>query len=529
MHLRPAVLASSAVLLALAGGPPAATAQAPTRDWRPEDRTVIGDFSRITALAAAIDRVYLASPAAVLVWNPQFREWQGPYDPPDAGLLADVTGALVDPLDNSLWLARARGWAHFQLELRSWDQGDVGDGVQSIAFDADDPSQGLFLRTRRGWLLLPRGGLVAVPGRIPARPVTPARPDDVVRANPTLEANAAQILVDARLRQVRFTAAARSADNLGWYLGTSGVGAMFLRDGSALPERMPYGLSGPVVGAVIGWPDGVWAATSRTVQSEPAVTFVERELKDFRSLQGPPAFGLPFAQVRKLAGQGTALWAATDRGLARIASADGQVDLVDEGRGLPDSRVYTVAARRGRITAGTRRGVVRVNDSLRVERVAPRFADPVLAVFPVGDSIWLGTQRGVLLALPGQDDVVRPAALRTASLQAPVVGLAALGDTLVALTRDELLWRDPRTQAWTLGPNLSGLLGGLVAFAADGAGFWVAGDRGVGFARLATPAIVPLRQGDLPGPANDVVVDADFLWVATSAGLVRFRLDAVRP
>ncbi len=66
----------------------------------------------------------------------------------------------------------------------------------------------------------------------------------------------------------------------------------------------------------------------------------------------------------------------------------------------------------------------------------------------------------------------------------PIVALGSLGDTVVALTRDQFLWRDPRTQAWTLGPNLSGLLGGLVGFVADGPGFWVAGERGVGFARL---------------------------------------------
>jgi hypothetical protein len=518
-----------ALLALLAVASSRARAQSPTRDWRPEDRTVIGDFSRITAVAAAIDRVYAASPAAVLIWNPQFREWQGPFDPPDGTRLTDVTGGLVDPLDNSLWLARTAGWIHFQPELRTWDAGDVAEGVQTIAFDGNDPGSGLFLRTGRGWLLLPRGGLVPIAGRIPARPVTPARPDEVVRANPSLQANASQILLDPRLRQARFTAAARSADNLGWYLGTSGVGLLFFREGSALPDRLSYGLPGPVVGAVFSWPDGIWAATARTMLAEPSVSFVDRELKEFRTLQGPPAFGLPFSQVRKLVGQGSYLWAATDRGLARIASSDGRVDLMDEGRGLPDARVYAVASRQGRITAGTRRGVVRVNDSLRVERVAPRFADPVLAVFPAGDSIWLGTQRGLLLAVPGQDDVVRPDGLGSASLQAPVVALGSLGDTLVALTRDQMMWRDPRSRAWTLGPNLSGLLGGLVAFAPDGPGFWVAGDRGVGFARLVTPPVVPLRQGDLPGAANDVAVDAEFLWVATNAGLVRFRLDAIRP
>jgi hypothetical protein len=514
------------LLLALA---PAARAQSPSRDWRPEDRVVIGDFSRITSVATAIDRVYVSSPGAVLIWNPQFRQWQGPYDPPAATLLTGVFAALVDPLDNSLWLARTDGWVHFQPELQLWDQGLVPEGLQTIAFDASDPTSGLYLRTRRGWLLLPRGGLTPSPGRAPAQPATPARIDDVLRANPALQANAAQILVDPRLGVARFTAAARSADNLGWYIGTLGVGLLFLPDGAALPERMPFGLRSPVVGAVLAWPEGVWAATDRTPQSEPAITFVDLELKEFQTVQGLPAAGLPFAQVRKLVGQGSAVWAATDRGLARMATLDGRVELLDESRGLPDGRVYAVVSRQGRLTVGTRRGLVRVNDSMRVERIAPRFADPVLAVFPAGDSVWVGTPRGLLLALPGQEDVVRPATLASPSLQQPVVALAALGDTVVALTRDQLLWRDPGTQAWTLGPNLSALLGSLVAFAADGPGFWVAGERGVAFARLSTPPVRPLREGDLPGNSNDLTVNGDYLWVATDGGLVRFRLDAIRP
>ena len=109
------------------------------------------------------------------------------------------------------------------------------------------------------------------------------------------------------------------------------------------------------------------------------------------------------------------------------------------------------------------------------------------------------------------------------------MSLASLGDTVVALTRDQLLWRDPRTGQWTLGPNLSALLGGLVSFVADGPGFWVAGERAVGFARLGTPPVRPLREGDLPARANDLTVDGDYLWIATGAGLVRFRLDAIRP
>jgi ligand-binding sensor domain-containing protein len=173
--------------------------------------------------------------------------------------------------------------------------------------------------------------------------------------------------------------------------------------------------------------------------------------------------------------------------------------------------------------------VARLGDSLHVERVAPGYSDAVYAVFPAGDSVWAGTPSGLLLALPERPDLVRPAGLASPSLQADVVDLAPLADTLVALTRDQLLWRNPRSLEWTLGPNLSGLLGRLRRFVADETGFWVAGDRGVGFARLGTPPLRPLREGDLPGAANDLAVDEDFLWVATDGGLVRFRLNVIRP
>lgn len=514
--------------LALFGLAHSVAGQTPSRDWPPADRTVIGDFTRITTVASALDRVYVTSPTSLLIWHPQLQQWEGPFDPPDLGLLNRVFASLVDPLDNSLWLARPDGWVHFQPELQVWDRG-LASGIVAIAFDSADPVAGLYLRTRSEWLLVPHGGIAASPSRAPARPATPARVDDVLRSNPTLQANAAQILVDPRLGVVRFTAAARGFENQGWYLGTSGVGLLYLQDGAALPDRLPFGLPSSAVGAVFGAADGVWAATDRTPQADAALTFVDPELKRFRSLHGPPASGVPFTQTRHLVGQEKSLWVATDFGLARVGMTDGRIDLVDASRGLPDSRVYAVVSRQGRITVGTARGVARVNDSLRVDRVAPLFSDAARAVFPAGDSVWVGTARGVLLALPGARDLVRPAPLATASLQPPIIALASLGDTVVALTRDQLLWLDPRTGAWTLGPNLSGLLGGLRSFAADGEGFWVAGERGVGFARLATPPLLSLREGDLPAVSNDLAVDREYLWVATDGGLVRFRLSAIRP
>ncbi|HEX6990411.1 MAG TPA: hypothetical protein VF151_00935, partial [Gemmatimonadales bacterium] len=73
------------------------TAQAPTRDWRPEDRVVVGDFSTITSVAAASDRIYATSPDQLLVRQAQFREWEGTVDPPDPALLRGVFVSLADP------------------------------------------------------------------------------------------------------------------------------------------------------------------------------------------------------------------------------------------------------------------------------------------------------------------------------------------------------------------------------------------------------------------------------------------------
>jgi ligand-binding sensor domain-containing protein len=350
---------------------------------------------------------------------------------------------------------------------------------------------------------------------------------ELLRANPTLQANGAQILLDTRMRDVRYTAAARAFDQRGWYIGTWGRGLLYLPDGAAIPDRLSFGLPGSMVGAVFAAPGGVWAANDRTADADAALTFVASDLSAFSTIQGPLATGMPFTQVRHILGQGTALWAGTDYGVARIEPG-GRVRLFDESAGLPDGRVLSLVSRSGQIVAGTARGIVRLDDSLRVRRVAPQFSGAALAVAVSGDTVWAGTTLGLRIAVGDSAELSRPPGLDAPGLQAPVVGLEWLGDTLVALTSDQLLWRAP-AGAWSLGPSLSGLLGRLRKFRAEGDGFWVAGDRGLAYARLNSPPLRPLLLGDVPGDVYDLAVDQDYLWVATSGGLVRFRLDAIRP
>lgn len=520
------VVLGAAALLATSGS---LSAQRP---WRPEDRLVLRDYTRVVAVAAGLDRAYAVTPDAVLLLDPRTRRWTGVAEAPEPGALGRTGLALVDPLDNALWLAGRNEWFRYQPDLRLWDRGLTPGAVAQIAFDRADPTGGLYLRTRDGWAIVPRIGGGALPGQAPMQPVFATRLEDAYRANPSLEAFSPQVLAAGRRVPARYTSAAPSADGLGWYLGTDGLGLLWL-DGAAIhPERLAFGLEGDRAAALFAAPGGVWVLTepASAGMTGGALTWVAEEADEFRTHLGTFGAGLDFTRAWDLAGAGETLWAATDAGLLRVPADGGAVDQLDEGRGLPDRRVYGLAAWRGAVYAATRGGVARVNDSLAVERLAPRFPGPAFAVAARGDTVWVGTQQGVFAAPPGAADLERPAdAAPRAESRRDVGALAWLADTLVALTRDELIYTTGR-EPWLIGPRLSGSLGALRALAQWRDGFWVAGQRGVAYVTLGGPAGLALTTaGDLPGEPTDVAVEGRHLWVATLGGLVRFRLDAVQP
>lgn len=522
------IFACSMLFLAGALDLPAQT----SRSWRPEDRAVIGDWTRVRAVAAGPERVFFVSSDAVLVWRPADRRWEGPYDPPQAGSLQRVASGMLDPLDNSLWLATLDGWVHFQPELQLWDRGSAGGQVLDFAFDLAAPNDGLFFRTTDGWFQVPRGALLPIRAAPPLRPTRPATVAQAVAANPTLRGTTPAFLLDPSLRGARLTSAAPASDNLGWYLGTDGVGALYVPAGAVLPERLTFGLSGRVASAVLAVPGGVWVTTDRDGNQPSGLTFVAADLSWFRALSGPAATGLPFTHARRLIGVGSSLWAATDAGVLRFPSSDPSTfTLYGEAAGLPDRRVLSLTSRRGVVVAATARGLARFADTTGAVPLAPRFVASAAAVAIGGDTAWIGTANGPRAALPTLDNLIRPTWLdASAALVRPVFDLAWMGDTLVGVTSDQFFWKAPGEDRWTLGAPISGVLGSLRRLVADGDGFWVLGDVGVGWSRVGGMPVRPLLVGgDLPGVPLDLAVDTEYLWVATTSGLVRFRSAEVRP
>lgn len=502
--------------------------------WRPEDRTIVGSFTRITAVAASYTTVYVASLDAVVQWQPGTRSFGLPVPAEIPGGLSRVTAGLVDPLDGSLWLSETNGWIHYEPDLRRWTEGFASGPVLQMALDRSDPSGTLYLRTARGWESAPRGAVNAFPSQAPRQPIVPNTVLEAIRENPQIDANRAAILSTPGLGQGRYTCAARSPDGSGWWLGTDGAGVLFLQLGAGFPQHHALGLPGDQVGAVFAAPGGVWVLTERGATSLAGLSFVSARLDTADWRLGDPVFGQPFTAVRKLVGVDTTLWAATDQGAVGFPIRGGRDRRLGLADGLPDERVFAVAAEHGNVYFGTWAGIGQLVDSagrLRVRRVAPAFADRALSLIAEGDTLWVGTLNGLFRWAPGEEDLRQAAGWGSLPrFRKPVVALAWRADTLVALTEDEMLWRDPASRSWTEGPVLSGIVGPIRAVVDDRDGLWVAGARGVGFARLGGPIQRPLLTGDaLPGFATDLAIDDDFLWVATDHGLVRFALDYVRP
>jgi hypothetical protein len=503
---------------------------AQSRDWLPDERAIIGDFTSISAVAVARDRVFVVTASGMITWDPQAHRWSGPWQPREPALLHDVFIGLSDPLDGSLWLARRNGWLRFDPDLVQWEQGGVPGEVLDAALDRNAPGSGLYLRTGSGWYTAQRGG-VTVPGSAPTRPLRAASVQEAIRENPAIQATSGALLFGGRLRAVRFTAAARSEGftGRGWFLGTAGAGLVFFGDGAGLPEPLTFGLPSGAVDAVFAGPGGVWAVTRRTSSADPSLSFVSADFTSFHWFQGPRATGLPFTRARRVVGLGSDLWIATEAGVVRIRPKSDEVERFDEGRGLPDMRVLDLEQRRGRVVAGTAHGLAGYSDSAGFERLASGFSDAALSVAISGDTTWVGTGLGLFAAVPGAEDLLQPQALReSAAMQAPVLDLVWRADTLVALLADRLLWRDPGTGRYTLGPVFGAALGRVHTVANGRSGLYLAGDRGVAFtgltATLRRPFTVP---GDLPAEPTGLAVDDSYLWVATLNGLVRFSLDVV--
>jgi hypothetical protein len=350
--------------------------------------------------------------------------------------------------------------------------------------------------------------------------------EDALRAMPQLRALGATIAIGPGLRPGRLTAAAPAADGRGWFLGTSTVGLLWSDMIGMQPEPLTLGIGGEQVGALARVGDGLWVVTDAdAVGRVPTVTYLPETLGRSTALQGGAELALPFNAARALLPGDRRLWIGTDRGLVEAPLDGGRPRLRGEGSGRPYPQVTALAQWGERIAIGTSRGLALFDDGT-LSRAAPGLIVPIHALLARRDTLWVASAIGLGAMLDGDTTVRVSTGWREAvggSMQ--VLGVGYVGDTLVAMTPERLLWRDPLGGAWTAGPLLTAGVGRLRVMATTPAGVWVGGDRGASLVQVTFGPIRTLMVGrELPAPVTAILPGDRYLWFGTLAGLVRFTV-----
>ena len=499
--------------------------------WRPEERTLVSDFSVVTAVAASPFTVYAATTHGLLIYDRRMQRWQLPVTTLDGYPSDHIRVALADPVDDAVWLGSDQGWARYDANARRWDSGLVPGGVTDLMSDAADPASGIFVKGMDGWSFLPRGGIIAEPGHpLPpaARQVRALSPDQALAKAPIADAMRALILTDPRLRTYHYISAALSPDKTDLYFGTDGFGVVRVDPVTGQWTNLEFGLLAPRAGAVAAGKGGVFVATNAGVGSRRGVTWLSDDLSQTRRLEGGVTPGMDFFQGRRMLVAGDALWLATDQGLWKVDPNGGRGRRFNAMDGLPSDNVIALAPAPDGVWVGTDRGLAVITAGDKVVRVGA-FANAVLCLLAVRETLWVGSSVGLGVLPPGVSEPgVPPDVASQPALKTPVLGIARVRDTIVVATADHFAWRSPATGQWTIVPG-RGDLGQIAGVAGADDGVWIAGSSGVAFWQPARGHFQVLHVPyDIPAAARDLALDPRYLWIATDSGLVRFDRDAAR-
>ncbi len=511
---------------------------------RREDRVVVTRFVDVSAVALSHRLVFIATPQGLGIYDRIFDGWLPPLTVDDGWPAGRITAFSADPVTDAAWIGTLGQVVYYQPAIDMLIRTNVPGVVDLIMFDKRDPASGAYVRASGQWSRISNTGFVtplAGFGDLPPN-VDRILPSDlaaVYREFPSLQSFERILTRDAQLRSWPVTAGARAPERPEVWLGTLGNGLFKVDPIFNQATHYPFGLLDRGVGALALAADGIWAAGLGTPDAgRGGLTFASESFQEWRWLEGPISVPLQGTRVNRMAVRGSRAWLATSRGLMLMNTRD-ETDLahLTQLDGLPSDLVLSVVATDTAAWVGTARGLVLVTDvtgraRTRRLQVGPGVETgvPVRALLLTGDTLWIGSDAG-LLFLPPDDSKgpVRAAAVAAEPrLNRPIVAIARSDSEVVLANTDDVVRFNLRTGL--LLPRLGGgatnlaLLGGITAMAMDAKTLWVGGPRGAVVVTRSNGVARSLSiPGDLPAEVTDIQLTRDWAWIATRNGLVRLR------
>ncbi len=533
---------TAALLLAIAIGcvPPGAGGAGSSRGdgqmvSRRDEVRVVSTFVDVRAVSVSRRYVFAATTGGISVYDRLFDRWLAPLAR-DGGLQeSQIVFMSADPAEDAVWIGVPGAVLMYRPQTEQLQRTMITGVPDAIVF-AKAAGGDAYVRATGQWSRLSRiGGLMPVSGPPPPGSyAVPSTLSDVYARYPALRAGSPLLFrsqqSDRALRPYQVISGAIAPDqpNDVW-LGTNGDGLYRVDAVTQQATPLRYGLMERGVGAVALAADGVWAAGLGTSSLRGGVSFATNDLQRWRWIDGTIAVPMVGVRAASLAVRAQRAWIGTDRGVVRVvidrSEAMARWTLLD---GLPDDRVYAVAPRGEGAWVGTARGLVYVNDSTnardaRTRGIGARFLEntPVYALQFVGDTLWIGSEAGVLALLP-TGELTQPRGSDPA-LRRRVTTLAWSDSVLLAGATDGVLQLRPsggREPARLLDLDVA-QVGQLTRLAMDDRSIVMVGTDGVVVLRRAGGVRALRALRDIPGPVLDVALGREWIWLATPEGLVR--------
>ncbi len=538
LALRHVMLLSAAACASL---PPAASGGAESSSsaalppGERSDRITIGSYAVVHGLAATDRLVFVAGENGIAMFDRLRDQWLPPLTEQDGYVGGAASVMAADPVEDGVWVAARDKLVYYRAITDVLTTMVIPGGVDAILFDRRAPARGAYVHAASGWTLANRLGFVTpvAPAELPPAQDRIVPPDlrSVEARYPSITSFQALLTRDEQMHSWPLTSATTVPQENAVWLGTAGGGVYEVDPVFNRSTHRSFGLIGRWAVAVAVDARGVWVASvgvsPATANGRGGVTFASGDLQHWMWYEGGASAPLERARIYALDVDGDAVWVAMQGGVLRLdAQQPGDARLLRADDGLPADRVSVVRAVRGGAWVGTPEGAALLRDTPRSPQVARVVAHGVAihAIAAVDDSVWLGTDAGLIFLSPQSPDSAPRRMTTDARLTHGVRALAAADSVLVVVTESELLML--RRATGEVLPGLDGVfvssVGEVTGVAADDRTIWITGTRGVAVVQRATAATRVLVAGrDIPPEPAGVALQRDAAWIATRNGLVR--------
>ncbi len=519
--------------------PTTARAQIGPSHWDADERVVVTSFQRVTALARAPDRLFVATDGGLAVRSEAFGYWELPITREDGYPQSRITAMAWDRRDGTLWLAteNARLIQMEPFNRRFLDEIRLNDRVTRIIPSADGSSD-LLVQQRGRWFSLDPFSRQMSGSDIGAV-------DRAVAADFELRERR-ELLLSPRFDAARSFLATRGskhyqitdvmpATQLGQFWISSYGGFLFLYDSfSGQTSPVDYGLVGRGGGAVLVEEGGIWFAPDEVVDRY-SITWANPDLTEWRTWEsesiGPANRNLPADPIHALLRKGTDVWAGGERGVYRFdgviwhREAAGQIGV--------GQNVLSMAAGPedlAGVWVGTDRGLFRIPGPGALVDAPWLGARRILALASHAGLLWVGTDRGLAVFEPSAGIPIAQSS--DGQPRGRVWSLKAAGSRLYAGIDRDVWWLEDKV--WVRANDLGVLPAPATALDYRDESLWIGSDDGLVVWNTSTgeQRRYSFAAGDLPtgdrGERRVTAVSAvgpDTVWLTTPAGAVRLDLD----